>query len=551
MDKADLSIIESLKVLIVDDQNLVHNMLKAALSELGIQHIKYAENAYYALRLCELHSFHVVICAFNVKSDKDGFHLLEEMKFKNFVNKRTTLIFLSAETDESLVNSIVELQPDDFWVKPLDTGRVKKRLPQVLNVKRTLFDVFEAIDLKKFSKAIYLVERHLLNPALTRFHMQLQRLKGESLLKLQEYVVAEDFYQQLMQKHQMSWVQLGYINALLKQDKMLQIEQMLDELTDRVDTRFATYDLLAQYYIERQEFDLAYEEIKKAVALSPRNIERNKKVWDLARLTHDFEGQYLATQAMAKHAKNSLHDSPVLALNVIRAGLDLAQTLTNDRSGKILQQTAKQIAALENDYKDAALFKEQLIITKARLMIANDERKKAENLIDLHVSVRPIVSMDDNLDKAKVFHELGRLEEASLIMDSVRKQISTDNLTGLVVKKYVEQESDEQERVHFSPKKLQMMAVEFFKKKKFGAALSALEQAMELTPKNNRVAISVLKILALMHEETGLSVAQTELTMRTVFILEQNEMTAVEQTNFMGYKSRLELVLSKTILPMG
>ncbi|MEE2026092.1 MULTISPECIES: response regulator [Alkalimonas] len=548
MDKADLSNLDALKVLIVDDQYLVHNLLKEAFDELGIRQIKYAENAYYALRLCEQHRFHIVICAFNVKSDKDGFHLLEEMKFKGYVSKRTVLIFLSAETDESLVNSIVELQPDDFWVKPLDRGRVKLRLPQVLNIKRTLFDVYEAIDVKNYSKAIYLVERHLLNPKLVRFHLQLQRMKGEALLKLQEYEEAERFYVALMQKHQMSWVHLGYVNALLKQDKMAQIEALLSEMTDRVDTRFATYDLLAQYYIERQDFDRAYDEIKKAVAIAPRNIERNKKVWDLARLTHDFEGQYLATQAMAKHAKNSLHDSPVLALNVIRAGLDLAQTLNNERSKKILQQTDRQIQALEKDYKDAALFKEQLTIAKARLLLANDERKKAEHLIDLHVSVRPIVSLDDNLDKAKVFHELGRREEAALIMDAVKKQISSDNLSGLVVKKYVEQECDEQERVHFTPKQLQNMAVEFFKKKKFSAALSALEQAMELTPNNHKIPISVLKVLVVMCDDSGLSASQKELALHMVRVLEKHPLTDEELQTVAGYKDRLSAVLAEAIL---
>ncbi|MEE2001258.1 response regulator [Alkalimonas sp. MEB108] len=550
MEKADLSRLEALKVLIVDDQYLVHNVLKEAFDELGIRQLKYAENAYYALRLCEQHRFHIVICAFNVKSDKDGFHLLEELKFKGYVNKRTVLIFLSAETDESLVNSIVELQPDDFWVKPLDRARVKQRLPLVLNVKRTLFDVYEAIDLKNYSKAIYQADRHLLNPKLSRFHLQLLRMKGEALLKLQEFEDAERFYLELMQKHHMSWVHLGYVNALLKQDKMQQIEVLLTEMTDRIDTRFATYDLLAQYYIERQDFDRAYEEIKKAVALAPRNIERNKKVWDLARLTHDFEGQYLATQAMAKHAKNSLHDSPVLALNVIRAGLDLAQTLSNDRSKKLLQQTDRHIQALEKDYKDAALFKEQITIAKARLLLANDERKKAENLIDLHVSVRPIISLDDNLDKAKVFHELGRREEAALIMDAVKKQISSDNLTGLVVKKYVEQECDEQERVHFTPKQLQSMAVEFFKKKKYGAALSALEQAMELMPKNNKIPISVLKVLALMFEEGGLSASQKELALRTVSLLDKSELLDEELQNVVQYKERLSLVLAQAMLPM-
>jgi DNA-binding NarL/FixJ family response regulator len=74
MEQEQLVDIANLNVLIIDDQVLVHNTIKNALLEQGIDKVKCAENAYFALRLCEKTTFHVVICAFNVKSDKDGFH---------------------------------------------------------------------------------------------------------------------------------------------------------------------------------------------------------------------------------------------------------------------------------------------------------------------------------------------------------------------------------------------------------------------------------------------------------------------------------------------
>ena len=67
---------------------------------------------------------------------------------------------------------------------------------------------------------------------------------------------------------------------------------------------------MAQHYIEKEDFSKAYEQIKEASKLAPRNIERNKRLWDLARLNRDKVGQFDAVRKMAKFAKNSIHDSP-------------------------------------------------------------------------------------------------------------------------------------------------------------------------------------------------------------------------------------------------
>ena len=127
---------KEISVLIIDGQSLVQDSIKNAFNDVGITNVKNAQNAFYALRLCEQQSFHMIMIAFDVSSDKDGFHLYEELKVKGHIHKETSVVFLSAETSPELVNCIIELQPDDFWVKPLDRAKVEKRLHYLINIRR-------------------------------------------------------------------------------------------------------------------------------------------------------------------------------------------------------------------------------------------------------------------------------------------------------------------------------------------------------------------------------------------------------------------------------
>ena len=519
--QADLEHFAKLNVLIIDDNLLVHSTLKLALVELGIRSIKCSETAYYGLKLCEEMHFHIIICAFNVKSDKDGFHLLEELKFKGHVTKTTVLIFLSTETSESLVNSIVELQPDDFWVKPLTLKRVQDRFVHILQVKKQLFNIYQAMDDKAFSKAIYYADRHLTNDDLRIYHPNILRMKGDALLGLFELKDAENFYQELLKTYKYAWVQIGYVKSLLKQGRLAEINELLTTLIQKTETRFATHDLLAQYYIDAEEYELAYEEIKKATALSPRNIERNKKSWDLARLNHDHQGQYEATCNIAKNAKNSIHDSPVLLLNVIRAGIDLAITITDASSDKILKQSERYIKQLVHNYHDAHMFKTQIKIVRARLLNAQNQQVKARKIVETHVSLKPAPFIEDNLDTVKVFHELGMREDAVIMLDAIKKQIAGDSLTSQVVSKYVDQEREERTDIHFTPKQLNSMAVEYFQKKRLHPALKSLSQALQLSPKNVKLTLSLLKVLIVIKQNGELEDNDRELASKAFTMLNE------------------------------
>ena len=496
-----LAQLDELNVLIIDDNLLVHSVLKESLFSLGIKEVRCVQNAYYGLRLCDEMHFHIVICAFNVKSDKDGFHLLEELKFKGHVTKTTVLIFLSTETDESLVNSIIELQPDDFWTKPLAVNKVRTRLISILKIKQVLFNINNAIDKKSFSKALYFADRHLQSEILAHYHPYINRIKGESYLALLEFEEAENFYRQLLSQYQYSWVYLGYAKALLKQGRLDEIRDMIKTLITKPDTRFGAHDMMAQYFIEQEQYQQAYEEIQKAMALAPRNIERNKKSWDLARLTQDHKGQYLATRNIAQQAKNSIHDSPELLLNVIRSGIDLVCATPDESTNAILQQTDRDIRQFEYDCKDASLFKHQLLVVKARLHNVRNERGKAVKLVENYMSLKPSTVIEDNLDRVKVLHELGMREDAAHLLKAINNQIAGDTLNSQVVRRYIAQESQQREDIHFTAKELNAMAVEHFQKNRLTPALDVIDQALKLSPDNLRLLFSKLKILIKIKQE--------------------------------------------------
>ena len=405
-----------------------------------------------------------------------------------------------------MVNSIIELQPDDFWTKPLAIKKVRSRFIAILKVKQVLFNINNAIDKKSYAKALYFAERHLKNEKLAFYHPNINRIIGESYLALREFAEAEKFYFQLFKQYKYSWVYLGYAKALLKQGRLEEISDMLKTLIDKPETRFGAHDMMAQYFIEQEDYEQAYEEIKKAMALAPRNIERNKKSWDLARLTHDHKGQYVATKNIAQQAKNSIHDSPELLLNVIRSSIDLACATPDESANDLLQQTDRYIRQFEHDLHDANLFKQQLIVVKARLHNVRNERDKATKLVENHMSLQPTSVVEDNLDRVKVLHELGMREDAIDLLAAINKQIAGDSLNSQVVRRYIAQETQQREEIHFTAKELNSMAVEHFQKNRLLPALDAIKQALTLSPNNTKLLFSELKILIkIKQEEQGTS----------------------------------------------
>ncbi|MEW9796632.1 response regulator [Alteromonas sp. CYL-A6] len=535
---------EELKILVIDNQSLVHEVVGSALNEMGIRKVFSALNAYHALRLCDDNKFDFILIAFNVSNDRDGFHLFEELKHLGHITEQTTVVFLSAETSAELVNCIVELQPHDFWVKPLDRHRIENRLNFLIEVKRQMHRLEHFVANREYAAAIYQAERKLKDKSLVDFHPRLKRIIGEALMHLRDFERAEMYYRDLLTSCDYAWVNIGLARALLRQDKLEEAETLIEDLLERRDTRFLTYDLLAQYYIEKEMYEEAYEQIKRASALAPRNIERNRRLWDLARLNHDKQGQLAAVQNMAKYAKNSIHDSPDLSLNVIRSMIDLATSSNDADVTKLVKRAEKEIEDLRARKGNEKQLTEQLDVIHARIKCLKADKKGAEAIMK---SKRPDaggLSMEDNLDKMKAFHELGMREHCLKILDTLRKQIAGDTFSSQVVDEYLKQESIERTEIQFTTKELKDMATTNYRENRVLPAYNNLQQAMVLSPMDKQIALSLLKVLVQLSKSETLNAQQLANANKAASLLVNSSLSPTQEERRDKYIQLLSLDVS-------
>ena len=537
---------EELHVLVIDNQGLVHDVVASALHEIGIKNVSSAFNAFHAKRLCEARQFDFVLLSFNVSHDKDGFHLFEELKHLNHINDTTTVVFLSAETSPELVNCIVELQPDDFWVKPLQRNKIESRLDYLIQVRLKLHKMLYCMQIGDYSTAMYYAERQLKDASLSEYHTRIKRLIGDCLLQLRDYETAEDYFRGLLQSMDHAWVHIGLTRSLLRQDELEEAQLLVDDLLQRPDTRFLTYDLLAQYFIEKEQFDIAYEQMKEASRLAPRNIERNKRLWDLARLNHDKKGQLSAVQNMAKFAKNSIHDSPQLTLNVIRSTIDLATSLDNTETERYLQKAESELEELKQQKGMQSQLGEQIDVVKARVLCLRDDKRSAEKLMKDRSASTEGLSMEDSLDKMKAFHELGMREHCVSILDKLRKQIEGDTFTSQVVNEYLNQESIERSEIQFTTKELKQMATVNYKENRLNPAYNNLLQALTLSPKDKQIALSLLKVITQIHLDDNLSDEQMKSAKRAAKVLLSSELSTTQAEKRDQYIKRIGIEVDDT-----
>lgn len=528
-----------IEVLIIDGQALVHTVIKGALLDAGLEKVQSAHNAYTALRLCQSTRFDMILIAFDVKSDKDGFNLLEEMKFKGYITKTTCLVFLSADTSKGLVNCVVEMEPTDFWVKPLDRSKVKNRIQQIITIGNKLYALRYCFDHNEYATVIYYAERQLKDPTLTLYYPHINRLIGKSLFNLKEYQGAQEFYEKLAKDYNYAWVQVGLAATLLKQNKIDEANELTEKLLIREDTKFATYDLLAEYHIDNEDYQQGYEIIQEATKLAPRSIARNRKSWNLARLNHDRMGQYLATRNIAKYAKNSIHDSPDLQLNVIRSGLDLAATLSETEATKLITSTEKTIERFKLDYSSANDFSEQLTVIEVRMLNLRQNKKQAEKLMLEHTRSNALKNFEDNLDKVKAYHEVGLWEQSMGLLEQMKEDVGSDSFTAKVLTEYLEQESQERQDIRYSPKELGEMASAYYKNKRYKPAFNLLSQAAQLSPNNANITISLLKVLAILAEVEGLTEEETASVAHCLESLEGVTLSEGQQAKLDDYKERI------------
>lgn len=486
---------KQMRVLVVDDEVLAKGYLKYSLEELGFQNIDYVDKAGLALSALRRQTYNLVVCAYDLKQEQEGYFLFEQIKEQHVLPVTTAFVFISADTAADIVHSIVELQPDEFLAKPFTVRDLDRRISRVLDRKRALAPVYELMENDQNAQALNEVEKFLTDPANAEWFPLALKTKGELLMSCEYVMQAKEFYQAIINVQEFTWAQLGLVRCLIYLNEDDEAERLILELAFKPDSMLPAYDLLCSLQIKHQAFDDALECVLTASDISPRNIQRHRQAFDLSRLTHDYEAQFNAARKIVKYAKNSIHDKPELYLNVARAGVDCAMTTDEVHAAKLIKQANDYLRQMKSAFPNADV-DAQMRVIDARIMYLRDEADNARALLNqLNDETWKTENSEALLDRAKAFHDVGLREHSLKILDIIERRCQTGE--NPLFTYYISQEKSEKTDIRLSPKALNNAAVHHFNQGEMGKSLKIFSQAFRVMPKNPSIALNLLQATAI------------------------------------------------------
>lgn len=132
-----VGVFEGLKVLVVDDQKIIHEMLKGLLLKLGFGEVDSAFDGSQALKALDAKRYDLILCDIMMK-DLDGIGFVRTLRqsanLRYDVGKSSTPVMLmSGSSDPSHVRAAKEVGVQGYILKPFDPGAIRDRLVKLFS----------------------------------------------------------------------------------------------------------------------------------------------------------------------------------------------------------------------------------------------------------------------------------------------------------------------------------------------------------------------------------------------------------------------------------
>jgi len=476
-------------VLVVDDIDTIRSAIKSMLQLLGCKEISVAGNGDRAIELCEVTKYDFVLCDFNLGKGKDGYQLFEELKLRELLKSNTVFILISAETALQVIHGIVELQPDDYLLKPFSYKTLETRLVRALKKRNVLGRVYDALALKDYKKA--LAECGNASKTNQKYALPIMRLKGEVLLNLKQPQIALDLYNSILAHRDFSWAQLGKAIAYYQLGDYSKSAKLLNSLCELKETRIEALNWLSSIYAQRECYSQAKEILVESVKLSPKNIPRQRALANLSLLEGDWEIAQRCFKTVLDNTRFSVHEHIDHHFNYIHCLLDRARQSSELQQAKIFSQVQGTLKSAAQRF-DKTLVQQLEKIVLSRIMIIKGLLKAAtESLNDCHVEMVIDCGRDSGLALAKAWFELGNYQKYDEIMALIRFPESNNNIEGMsdvLLMKKLEQENRDKIAKLLS---LNEQGIKLYRSGLYPASTSVFLEAYEIMPNNTQLSLNL------------------------------------------------------------
>lgn len=121
----------SLRLLIVDDQEAVLEIVEAICAKLGLKNVDKARDGAEALALVLDQKYSIIVCDLNM-SGIDGFDLLRAVRKETEIST-TKFIIMSSRADAETILAAKRLGADNYIVKPFSPRAFQEKILTIIS----------------------------------------------------------------------------------------------------------------------------------------------------------------------------------------------------------------------------------------------------------------------------------------------------------------------------------------------------------------------------------------------------------------------------------
>ena len=481
--------------LIVEDFAEFARAVRAMLHSMGATHADIVYNAEDAIEACKAQKYDIILSDYNLGSKKDGQQLLEELIKYKLIKSNCIFLMLTAENTSAMVMGAVEYQPDGYIAKPFNGTLLKNRLQRAIEKKDTLHPALRAIANKNWQQALNSVAEIMSEHP--KYRMSCLRIQFKALKNLNQLDKALKLVSEIIAERSVPWAleAVGEIHFLQKDyTKALDI---FKTMTKEYPMALEGFDWLAKVQTILGHPTEAQETLAKAIQKSPKSLERQKNLGELAEANNDIQVMTEAYKNAVKYGENSAFSSPEEYIKLTSA---FTKQLESDRdtiSDKVINEAEQTFEKLNKNFSSTHSNLLRSNIAQASFYNACNQPDKVENHVNQskkHLSqLDEQLSPEASLEMSNSLSNLGKKELADEILNDAIQQ----NLDNPEFIQKASEISDNKELINISKQasKHNMKAISFFKSENYSDAISAFSEAHNLSPKNINIRLNYVQSL--------------------------------------------------------
>jgi len=403
--------VSAFKVLVIDDQQQMRQIIRESLYRLGIRNVVMAGTAQEALKSMGSDTIDLVLSDYNLGAGTDGQQLLEAARSSRLLSPLAPWIFITANSIRSDVMAAGDYTPDGYIIKPFADQLLAKYIEAVSARKAALAPLLVAVDAKKWEDVLDIAETYTRRTDALRVEGIKQ--KAQAQMKLGRFDEASQTYGGALQlSSELPWASLGRAQALRALGNNDLARTVLDQLIVSRPDYAAAYDTLLDIVEEQGDQDAALATARAVADLIP-NAKRKIKLGTVALGAGQADVAVKALEQAVSKNRNSLTKSH-------NEGVLLAQALLDNGDPTRALTVAADVSRQFSEHSTA-----QLLCKAVRaqgLQQTGSVAEAAALMADIESSLTAAALDDhDKLLVAKTALSTGRMDFGQAIIEGVAR----------------------------------------------------------------------------------------------------------------------------------